>query len=156
MLPQRVKKVYVSQDVFCTVEAPCHYALKIKSIKKSSVGISKCLRSLAAHPGSVVEQQLHLSTVNQGTQVQFPNPVGGGLLWPKASVKYQSTSLYLVDPEDHGILEVKGQLLGGTEGGETLHTGHHPFDADHLHSVGHHEGINHRHMGALQHTTNHK
>lgn len=78
MLPQRVKKVYVSQDVFCTVEAPCHYALKIKSIKKSSVGISKCLRSLAAHPGSVVEQQLHLSTVNQGTQVQFPNPVGGG------------------------------------------------------------------------------
>lgn len=55
-----------------------------------------------------------------------------------------------VDPEDHGVLQVKGQFLRGTEVGKTLDTGHHFFYADHLHYVGHHQGINEVDVGALE------
>lgn len=57
--------------------------------------------------------------------------------------------LNLVDPEDHGVLEVKGQLLRGTEGGEALDRGHHFLNADHFHCVSHHEGIDHGHVSTL-------
>lgn len=57
---------------------------------------------------------------------------------------------YFVDPKDHGIFQVKRQLLGGTEVGETLDAGHHLFYADHLHYVGHHQGIDEVDVGALQ------
>lgn len=57
---------------------------------------------------------------------------------------------YFVDPKDHGIFQVKRQLLGGTEVGETLDAGHHLFYADHLHYVGHHQGIDEVDVRALQ------
>ncbi len=66
---------------------------------------------------------------------------------------YFSKDTHLVDPEDHSILKVKGELLGGTECGETLHTGHNLLNADHLHGVGHHQSINHGDVGTLCHTT---
>lgn len=59
-------------------------------------------------------------------------------------------SFYLVDPKDHRVLQVKRQLLGGTEVGKTLDTGHHFFYADHLHHIGHHQGINEVDVGALE------
>lgn len=55
----------------------------------------------------------------------------------------------LVDPEDHSILQIKGQLLGGTKGGEALDRSHHFLNADHLHCVGHHQGIDHGHVSTL-------
>lgn len=57
--------------------------------------------------------------------------------------------LYLVDPENHSILQVKGQLLRGTEGREALDRGHHFLYADHLHCVSHHQGIDHGHVSTL-------
>lgn len=60
------------------------------------------------------------------------------------------TGFYLIDPENHGILQVKGKLLGGVEGRETLHRGDHFLNADHLHCVGHHQGINHGDVGTLE------
>lgn len=56
---------------------------------------------------------------------------------------------HLVDPKYHGVLQIEGQLLGGTEGGEALHGIHHFLDADHLHCVGHHQVINHMHVRTL-------
>lgn len=60
-----------------------------------------------------------------------------------------SVSSNLVDPEDHSILQVKGKLLGGTERGEALDRSHHFLDADHLHCVRHHQGIDHGHVSTL-------
>lgn len=57
---------------------------------------------------------------------------------------------YLVDPKDHCIFQVKRQLLGGTEVRKTLDTGHNLLNADHLHYVGHHQGINEVDVGALE------
>lgn len=57
---------------------------------------------------------------------------------------------YLVDPKDHSVLQVKRQLLGGTEVGETLDARHHLLYADHLHYIGHHQGIDKVDVGALQ------
>lgn len=57
---------------------------------------------------------------------------------------------YLVDPEDHCVFQVKRQLLGGTEVRETLDTGQHLLCADHLHYIGHHQGINKVDVGALE------
>lgn len=56
----------------------------------------------------------------------------------------------LVDPKDHGVFEVKRQLLRGTEVGKTLDTGHHLLYADHLHCVGHHQGIDEVDVRALE------
>ena len=67
----------------------------------------------------------------------------------KAVLSLVSWGSDLVDPEQHGVLQVEGQLLGGTEGGEALDGGHHLLDADHLHRVGHHQGVDHRHVGTL-------
>lgn len=55
----------------------------------------------------------------------------------------------LVDPENHSVLQIKGQLLGGTKGGEAFDRSHHFLNADHLHCVGHHQGIDHGHVSAL-------
>lgn len=66
------------------------------------------------------------------------------------------TDAHLVDPEHHSILKVKGELLGGTECGETLHAGHNLLNADHLHGVGHHQSIDHGDVGTLCHTTERK
>lgn len=57
---------------------------------------------------------------------------------------------YLVDPKDHRVFQVKRQLLGGTEVRKTLDTGHHLLYADHLHYIGHHQGINKVDVGALE------
>ena len=57
---------------------------------------------------------------------------------------------YLVDPKNHRIFQVKRQLLGGTEVRKTLDTGHNLLDADHLHCVGHHQGINEMDVRALE------
>lgn len=57
---------------------------------------------------------------------------------------------YLVDPKDHCVFQVKRQLLGGTEVGKTLDTRHHFFYAEHLHYIGHHQGINKVDVGALE------
>lgn len=58
-------------------------------------------------------------------------------------------SLNLVDPKNHGVLQVEGQLLRGAEGGEALDGVHHLLDADHLHRVGHHQVIDHMHVSTL-------
>lgn len=55
----------------------------------------------------------------------------------------------LVDPKHHGLFQVKRQVLGGTEVGEPLDTGHHLVCADHLHDVGHHQGVYEMDVGAL-------
>lgn len=72
----------------------------------------------------------------------------------RTNVKVQTlTTLsgsHLVDPKDHGVFQVKRQLLGGTEVGKALDTGHHLLYADHLHYVGHHQGINKVDVGALE------
>lgn len=57
---------------------------------------------------------------------------------------------YLVDPKDHSVLQVKRQLLGGTEVGETLDARHHLLYADHLHYIGHHQRIDKVDVGALE------
>lgn len=57
---------------------------------------------------------------------------------------------YLVDPKDHRVLQVKRQLLGGTEVGEALDTEQNLLCADHLHRVGHHQGVNEVDVGALE------
>ena len=60
------------------------------------------------------------------------------------------SSSYLVDPKDHRVLQVKRQLLGGTEVGETFDARHHLLYADHLHYIGHHQGIDKMDVGALE------
>lgn len=59
------------------------------------------------------------------------------------------SELNLVDPKNHGVLQVEGQLLRGAEGGEALDGVHYFLDADHLHRVGHHQMINHMHVCTL-------
>lgn len=59
------------------------------------------------------------------------------------------SELNLVNPKNHGVLQVEGQLLRGAEGGEALDGVHHFLDADHLHRVGHHQVVNHMHVGTL-------
>lgn len=68
----------------------------------------------------------------------------------------QKKKTHLVDPEDHSILKVKGELFGGTECGEPLHAWHDLFNADHLHSVGHHQSVNHGDVRTLCHKTEDK
>lgn len=60
-------------------------------------------------------------------------------------------SHYLVNPEDHGVLQVKWKLFRRAKGRKALHTGHHLLNADHLHCVDHHQGIDHRYVRALPH-----
>lgn len=78
-----------------------------------------------------------------------PTPTGHPWSFRPLAHLRQGPRAHLVDPEDHGILKVIWELFGGAEGGETLDAGHHLLNADHLHSVGHHEGVHHRHVGAL-------
>lgn len=56
----------------------------------------------------------------------------------------------LVDPKDHGILKVKGQLLRGTEGRKALDGSHYFLDADHLYCISHHESVDHGNVCTLQ------
>lgn len=68
------------------------------------------------------------------------------VLEPKVAV-YVSISAYwlvvsacpnLVNPKDHSILQVKGQLFGGPKSGEAFDRSHHFLNADHFYCVGHH------------------
>lgn len=56
----------------------------------------------------------------------------------------------LVDPKDHRILQVEGQLFGGSKGGEAFDGSHHFLNADHLYRVGHHQSIDHGHVSTLK------
>lgn len=61
----------------------------------------------------------------------------------------QTRRRYLVDPEEHRLLQVKGQLLGA-QGGEALDGGHHLLHADHLQHVGRHQGVDEVNVSALE------
>ena len=67
----------------------------------------------------------------------------------KSAVKI-NTGAHLINPKDHCIFQVKGQLLGSTEVGEALDTGHHPLYAHHLCCERHHQSIDQGDVGTLE------
>lgn len=128
---------------------PTHNAaLHPLSAHTGGASLSEPQRTVSWACGWVASQQ----DTQGGDTLGEKGPAPAGHPWgfrPLARLQ-QGPHAHLVDPEDHGILEVVRELFGGAEGGEARDAGHHLLNADHLHGVGHHEGVHHRHVGALQ------